>query len=236
MNELFTKGVIIITAVLLLISGGLGWFVNGALEKKKQVKQQVTNKVAEMERVLAKKESARKEENIRLKSLIGVLSHRQKEIVSLAIPYREKLPVFAPLEFKEDLLKVEMNLKEEADFAIPEGIGFKEYIGGTIPKESEIAELTKQLYIIKEIISLLINVKSGKIEEIQRGSKIEENELYKSYLFKLKFLMITDNLIKFLVDLQNSKRFIVVHDIVINATSDQQLQVEMNLKVIDFKE
>ena len=77
-----------------------------------------------------------------------------------------------PLQFKEELLKNQKKLETmTGGFDFPRGIGMVDYLDTKVPRDEELQELTKEMYVLYEIMRILYKNNVDKITDIERFEK-----------------------------------------------------------------
>lgn len=235
MKELFAPKhmKMFVTVVILSILTGIG-FLYMFVSKKSKLSASVRSKKVEVDRKLDAKDSPRREDNIALKNMIITVGGKNKEIASYVLSDKLEKPDLSPLEFKEEMEKTEAVIKKNAGFPIPEGIGFSKFRGGVIPESSEVGVLTTELLYTKEILELLINAEVVSVERLEWYNVVEDDMVSSNYLLELDFVGNTDSLIKFMVNLQNTKSFIMLHKLSIKRLENLKLLIKVHLKAVEF--
>lgn len=235
MKELFAPKhmKLFLTVVILAVLSGIG-FLYVLLSEKSELTASVKSTKVEVDRKLDAKDSPRREDNIALKNMIVTVESKNKEVVSYVLGDKSEKPNLSPLEFKEELERTEAVIKKNAGFPIPEGIGFLEYRGGVIPEAEEVGVLTTELVYTKEILELLINAEIVSIERLEWYDIVEEDMVSNNFLLELDFVGNTDSLIKFLVNLQNTKSFMLLHKLSIKRLENLKLLIKVHIKVVEF--
>lgn len=203
--------------------------------KKSKLSQQVVEKKEEVDRMLASKDSPRREDNIALRNMIITVEGKNKEVVSYVEGKKLDVPNLSPLEFKEELEKTEAVIRKNAGFPMPEGIGFKRYRGGVIPEAKEVGMLTTELFYTKEILELLINANIVTVERIEWYDMQEDDLISDNYLLEIDFVGNTDSLVKFMTNLQHSRSFIMLHKLSVKRLENLKLMIKARLKIAHFK-
>lgn len=166
----------------------LGWFLSSSASKSKaryrqefiQKEQEVINQKRRSHEIPSKEKLEWLKE--RDKSLAVIFND---SIFSLKARQKEISPL-RPLEFKEVLLEYQQKLETmPGGYDFPRGFGFPEYLDVEVPREEHLQELTKELYILYEVMRLLCKNNIDKINRIERRG--EEKEFFRKSGNKERF-------------------------------------------------
>ena len=162
------------------------------------------------------------------------------KILSLLVTHHEKARVTSPLEFKEELLRIQKLLVERAtlwDIKIPSAISFGEYEGGNIPSAQDVESLKAQLTIVRALVNYLIESRIAQLHEIKRNKprsiKVAGKEhMYEIFPFQMSFDGKIEDLLKFLSKIYMSRELIIIRKIDISAQSEDRLSIFIDLDYI----
>ena len=159
-------------------------------------------------------------------------------------------PSLNPLEFKEKLLGLEGNYSK-LKIPIPEGFGFKEYEGFTLPQVDQMKVLTRQFHFIVQLIDILIQNHVDAILDIKRlpyeriQSTVSKKDIFLGYHFSLSFKISHKNFITYLDTLATIPSLIRIQGISIRSNyssagersiESQLITVSMNLCLMEYEE
>jgi len=124
---------------------------------------------------------------------------------------------FEKLAFKLKLKELDKNYSQYK-IPIDKGIGFKEYLGATLPDESKMKELSRELSFLVQVIDLLIENNVEAISNIERVliEYIKNNEdqtIFTVYHFKISCKMQYSNFLLFLDSLATVNGIVKVKNI-----------------------
>lgn len=168
-----------------------------------------------------------------------------KTLKTVSVKY-ELLPVFKPLEFKEELLKIE---KEMERIAVDKGIllgsdiGFAAYKGGRIPTLEQMPLLTQQLFMVKDLLTMCFDSDIKKINGIELVEVKQEKDdfaIYESVQIKLDVIARFDSLVKFMDMLYTRPEVIWINTFSLekatkNSTSSM-LRAKLGVEIVKHKE
>ncbi|MDP3786933.1 MAG: Amuc_1100 family pilus-like protein [Candidatus Omnitrophota bacterium] len=148
-------------------------------------------------------------EKVRLEKQLKAIESSYDEITGLVAPNpksRMSKDPGDPLKFKEELYKVQNKLKEDGksvNFEFPFWLGFDKY-EHDIPTAADLPLRVKQLDIIKEAGTLMLNNKISTIAAVEFGdiknisAEGGKDIVYKEFPLKIGFVCTNENLINFL--------------------------------------
>ncbi len=128
----------------------------------------------------------------------------------------------------------------------PKGFGFKEYIEEMVPKEKDLPDLTKELYIIKDIIKELATVgrgrKSFNILNIERKkeedifmNKLKNKKFFKVFSVYFKVEANFMDLFTFFRNLAYSdEHFFLIDNIKIEFVNEDRIESEFIIRSVEF--
>lgn len=145
--------------------------------------------------------------------------------------------ISSPLDFKEKLLKTQLTLKQLADIqgsVIPEDIGFPVYVGGKIPEEDEVYLLSKQLYVIGELLELLLRHKVEEVVSV-KCSPIKKGEgLYEELPFEITVRCVYEDLLEILNDTANTSFLTIIRTMNINKIDENKVEALLQIGIVEF--
>lgn len=216
--------------------------MRSAINSKNNSSGALKNKTAEYQNILKKSETPPNRSSLlKVASNLDELRERYNYLSKLLPQKKENEEVPVPLEFKENLLKLQRLLIERAKLykiSIPKPLGFVEYEGGIIPQTNKISVLTEQMDVIQTLVSYLIECRIQSLDSIKRLEPLRENQkagLFRTLPFELNITCSMKALVSFLAKLSSSKTFFIVKDVNIQQKSDTGLSVKINLEVLLFK-
>lgn len=166
-----------------------------------------------------------------------------EKILSMLASHQDSSREVSPLEFKEELLRIQKLLSERAtlwDINIPNAISFGEYDGGNIPHEKDVASLKIQLTVVRALVNYLIESRIVQLNDIKRLeprpiSITGKETMYEIYPFQISFDANIENLLTFLTKVHMSRELVIVRKINIDAQGDTRLSINIELDYIRFK-
>lgn len=175
-----------------------------------------------------------------LRTVYRMLLEKDTVLYSRLSSFRIPHSDLTPLEFKERLMDTADQLNKLAEVQgtnIPPDIGFPRYTSGSIPTESEVPVLYKELMGIEVILKILLKYKVEDIEIISRDEAIGEGPegSYKEYRFKFKFKVNYPALVSIMQEIfTTSNLFFVVERLEINRVEGDKNITTLVLGLIDF--
>jgi hypothetical protein len=159
-------------------------------------------------------------------------------------------PSMNPLEFKEKLLGLQGNYSK-LKIPIPDGFGFKEYGGYSLPQVDQMKVLTRQFHFIIQIIDLLIqnhvdailDIKRLPIEPVQ--STVSKKNIFLAYHFSISFKISHKNYVTFVDNLIAIPSLLRVENISIRSNysaaaetsiESQLITLTMNICLMEYEE
>jgi Tfp pilus assembly protein PilO len=148
-------------------------------------------------------------EKVRLERQLKAIESSYEEMTGLVAPKpKSRMPKDPgdPLKFKEELYKVQNKLKEDGkslNFEFPFWLGFDKY-EHDIPTAADLPMRVKQLDIIKEVGTLMLNNKISTITAVEFGdirnisAEGEKEIVYKEFPLKIGFVCANADLMNFL--------------------------------------
>lgn len=220
-------------------------FLSGVLSERKKVEVKLNDSRTVLENLLRKRKIKPSRNTILLlKEQKKDITFKYNELLKLIKRSSLNPLIPVPLEFKEELLKTQAQLRERAqlwNITVPRAIGFGEFEGGIIPESDKIPVLIKQLELVKIIINMLIESKINSLDNISKSSSppesfIGENIIMETFIFEFTLEANYDSLINFMSKLNTSLTFFTVKDINIQKLTDNSLKMHMTINVILFNQ
>ena len=142
--------------------------------------------------------------------LLGKYKYTYKKMANHELPFEK-------LAFKLKLKELDQNYSRYK-IPIDEGIGFKEYLGATLPDESKMQELSRELSFLVQVIDLLIENNVEAISDIQRVliehiKNSENQKIFTAYHFKISCKIQYSNFLFFLDSLATINGIVKVKNI-----------------------
>ncbi len=224
----------------IVISAG---FFTALLNGKRSVESKIKKELTFLENFTMVKKNAPTLE------WIGYLTKKDEALVEIYNGLMEKndgqavkmpIEVMESLKFKEKIFEVQKNLRKKArgkqlefkDEAV--FLGFKEY-ETKIPRDKEVPNLTKQLEIIEELISLMFESGIETIEDIEllklNDGAIKEKKgefKYRVFPVRLEITSNIKNLAGFLFRLSESDFIFIPEELKIDSMPDSKERVKGN--------
>ena len=152
-------------AVILLIVGIIMW--RGAVKSSQEACDDIESAKSQYQSITKKYGGAP------TKKLVEADEKKLEELNSIGdemikVAPKKKLPVFNPSSIKAEIRDTKdkfVDLSSEKNIRIPEDIGWSEYLGPNVPKQSDIPKLTRQFVIIKDVLEVLCS-DNAHVEEI----------------------------------------------------------------------
>lgn len=225
----FITGALLITLLLLV------FFMKKTIAVRKDIDLKIEQNIQDL-KIISKKSRLQPKE-----SVLGDFSIRENELKDKYISTLKLLKVqntkksWTPLQFKEELLKIQDFLKERAriwNIHIPKAVGFQEFEAGGIPDKKSILLLVHQLHHIRSILSFMIESKVEGIDSIYKkiskpDKKTQNLNVPKIYTYEIKFSSSWNSFIQVLYRVYSTNQFFVVKKIDL-----QRLQKDNNISVI----
>lgn len=169
------------------------------------------------------------------------LSKKYQEVLSTVIEKNTEKQL-TPLEFKEELLKVQQFLQERAalwSIGIPISTGFREYEGGIIPADKDTMALLRQLRHIESIINIMIECKIQGIDSISKKinrvpDHLSHLNIQEMYSYEIQFRTSWDSLTKVLNKIFLAKQFYIVKKLDIQSKEANQLAITLAMDCVLF--
>lgn len=157
-------------------------------------------------------------------------------------------PVLNPLEFKEKLLNFNREYSK-LKIIFPENLGFREFMGSTLPQPGQMSVLTRQLHFITQLLDLLVknhveavlDIKRLPVEKIR--STVAQKDLFSAYHLGISFKISHKNFLSFVDELSTQTNLIRVRQFSINSNykpedasiESQLITVNLNLALMEYE-
>lgn len=149
-----------------------------------------------------------------------------------------------PLQFKEELLKNQEKLETmPGGFVFPRGMGMLDYLETKVPRDEKLPELTKEMYVIYEVMRILYKNNVDRVTNIERFEK--EKEYFKKSrdqgrffkIFSVRFEAESDflNFMEAFREMAYSTEyFIVVDQLNMKKVAKDKVQASFVLHAVEF--
>ncbi|MCK5706007.1 MAG: Amuc_1100 family pilus-like protein [Candidatus Aureabacteria bacterium] len=227
--------------VVILLIGGIA--SSSAAGKKARLKALFKQKSKEMQdqRAMYKNEVPTVEKIQRLKTKDKELNAIYDDVIFKLKAKQKEYSALRPLEFKEELLKFQRDLESRSGFIFPRGIGFIEYLDIKVPKQEELNDLTKELYVMVDILKIFDSFDVEKINIIERlgKEKIFKNSGNKNKLcrvFNVHFETESEFLqvMEVFNELANSDHFIIIDFLDFEKIDKDKIKSSFIVRYIDY--
>ena len=187
--------------------------------------------------------------------LKGITHHKnnlQDVLSQMVYTYKSmanQSPLLNPLEFKEKLLSLNREYSK-LKIIFPENLGFREFVGATLPQPGQMHVLTRQLHFITQFLDLLVknhveavlDIKRFPVEKIK--STVAQKDLFSAYHIGLSFKISHKNFLSFVDELSTQTNLIRVRHFSINSNykaeddysiESQLITVNLNLALLEYE-